>query len=315
MVTTRDETPAARRVTILLSTHNGERFLPEQLASLRAQTHRDWRLYWRDDGSSDGTLGLVGDFLARLGPCRCVVVPSEGRVGASESFLRLLRAACADGGDIFAFADQDDVWLPEKLARGLAALAAAPAETPALYAARQVLVDDGLNRIGLSPMVREPAGFPAALTQNLVTGCTLMLNRAAAELIGGSRAPAGTLHDWWCYLLVAAAGGRLVFDPTPVVLYRQHDGNMVGAPATRLRRGLGALRRGPGAFMDALRRNVAALADQPALLSASAREQVAAIAGALDGGTRQRLSVLRMRGLTRQSWAETMLFRLWFLLH
>lgn len=314
-MTTPDEAWTTRRVAILLSTHNGERFLPQQLASLEGQTYRNWRLYWRDDASSDGTSRLVDDFIARLGPCRSVVLPCEGRVRASESFLRLLRAACADGSDVFAFADQDDVWLPEKLALGVAALADAPAGTPALYSARRVLVDAKLNHVALSPIVHEPTGFPAALTQNLATGCTLMLNREAAELVGASRAPAGTLHDWWCYLLVAAAGGRLIFDTVPVVLYRQHDGNMVGAPATWLRRGIAALRRGPEAFMTILRQNVAALMDQPHLLSASAREQVATIARALDGGALQRLSALRMRGLARQTWPETMLFRLWFMLH
>lgn len=312
---TREGAPAAHRVAILLSTHNGEQFLPEQLASLAAQTYRDWLLYWRDDESSDATPRLVAAFLTTLGPCRSTVVRNEGRVGASESFLRLLRAACSDGHEIFAFADQDDVWLPEKLARGVAALEASPGGTPTLYSARQVLVDAALNRICVSPIVREPTGFPAALTQNLATGCTLMLNRAAADLVGASRAPAGTLHDWWCYLLVAAAGGRLVFDPTPVVLYRQHASNMVGAPATRLRRGVAALRRGPGAFMSILRQNIAALLDQPELLSACAREQLVTIARALDCGAPRRLSALRMPGLTRQTWAETMLFRLWFMLH
>jgi glycosyltransferase involved in cell wall biosynthesis len=314
-VATPEGASGQRRVAVLLSTYNGMQYLPEQLASLQGQTLGDWHLYWRDDGSSDATPGLMGDFLANLGPCRSVVLPSEGRLGAAASFLRLLRAAYADGNEFFAFTDQDDVWLPEKLARGLAALANAAAEMPTLYFARQILVDAGLNRIGFSPVLREPPGFPAALTQNLVTGCTLMLNRTAAELIHRSRVPAGTLHDWWCYLVVAAAGGRLVFDTEPVVLYRQHNDNMVGAPATRLRRGMAALRRGPDIFMDTLRQNVGALMEQPQLLSPSVREQVAAIAGALDEGAWRKLSVLRMRGLTRQTWAETTLFRLWFMLH
>ena len=310
-----DAAIVGRRVAVLLSTYNGERFLPEQLASLQTQTCRDWLMYWRDDQSSDATPRLMADFISALGPFRSRVVPSEERIGPSESFLRLLRAACADGNQVFAFADQDDVWLPEKLARGIAALAEAPPGTPALYTARQVLVAADLKRIALSPIVRAPTGFPAALAQNLVTGCAMMLNRSAAELISASRAPSGTMHDWWCYLLVAAASGRLIFDTTPLVLSRQHTSNMVGAPSTRLRRGRAALRRGPAPFMSVLRQNVAALMDQPQLLSVTAQEQVVTIARALDGGARQRMSALRMRGLTRQTWAETMLFRLWFMLN
>ncbi len=310
-----DTARARGRVSILLSTFNGAQFLAEQLDSLRRQSVTDWQLYWRDDGSTDATREVMEAFLATLEPGRAVVVPCGGRLGASASFLSLLRAAHDDGADVVAFADQDDVWLPEKLERGLAALAGVPAGTAALYSARQVLVDARLQRIGLSPLLRQPPGFPAALTQNVATGCTLMLNRPALGLVAASRAPSTTLHDWWCYLLVTAAGGTALYDTTPVVLYRQHGHNLVGAPASWLRRVMGALQRGPQTFMHVLRRNVAALKEQPQLLSARAREEVAAIACALDGGVWQRLRVLRMRGLARQTWSETALFRLWFLLH
>src|SRR5438874_2669441 len=124
------------RIAILLSTFEGEGYLGEQLESFLAQTHRDWVLYWRDDGSSDRTVEVVEAF-AR-GPAAGRVVPlaaPEGRRGANESFLRLLRTTLATEPDAeaIAFADQDDVWLPEKLARGRDALARVPAETPALY--------------------------------------------------------------------------------------------------------------------------------------------------------------------------------------
>jgi glycosyltransferase involved in cell wall biosynthesis len=306
-------TPVTSRVAILLSTYNGAQFLAEQLASLKAQSFQDWVLYWRDDGSTDASARIVADFLATGGARKSVAVPGNGRVGASASFLRLLRAATRDGCGTVAFCDQDDVWLPEKLARGLATLGEVPEATPALYCARQVLVDAKLRRLGLSAMLRRPPGFPAALTQNIATGCTLMLNGAAARLIAASRAPGAILHDWWCYVLVAAAGGRLLFDEMPVVLYRQHGTNAVGVPSSLPRRGVAALRRGPTTFMNVFRQTVAALADQPELISATAREEVAAIARALGGGAMQRLRILRRGGLTRQTWLETMLFRWWFL--
>ena len=306
--------PSGCGVAILLSTHNGAPFLTAQLHSLLAQTHRDWMLYWRDDGSSDSTRAVVAGFAAGL-PAECTaILDNNGRVGSTESFMRLLRTACAAGHAAIAFADQDDVWLPEKLARGLAALAQVPDGVPALYCGRQVLVDAGLRHIALSFAVRRPPGFPAALTQNIATGCTVMLNRAAARLIARSDPPAATLHDWWCYLLVAAAGGQVLADDEPVVLYRQHYRNAVGAPATQFRRALRALRRGPGAFMRIFRQHVAALRDQAHLLDPVASAQVTALDQALRGGRLGRLAALRMPGLVRQTWAETVLFRLWFLL-
>jgi hypothetical protein len=306
-----DHTP--RKVAILLSTFNGERFLREQLQSILAQTHREWILYWRDDGSTDGTVRLMRDFMSGAGAGRTVASEDCGRIGVTHSFLSLLHLAIRNGADALAFADQDDVWLPEKLVLGLAALARVPDPTPALYCARQILVDEGLRWLGLSSNPHRLPGFPGALTQNIATGCTVMLNRAAADLVGSSQAPAATLHDWWCYLLVAAAGGELIVDETPVILYRQHPSNFVGAPFSAPRRALAALRRGPDMFMNVMRQHVAALMDQCELLSEPARQQLFAISRALEGNLPKRIAALRLPGFQRQTWSETMLFRLWFM--
>ena len=301
-------------VAILLSTYEGERFLVPQLHSLLSQTHRDWVLYWRDDGSSDGSRQVMRDFLGRLSPDRAVVLDENVRVGATESYMRLLRRAYADGQPLMAFADQDDVWLPEKLARGVAELATVPDETPALYFARQVLVDARLRRIAMSYRVRRAPGFPASLTQNLATGFTVLMNRAAMGLLANSTAPMGSLHDWWSYIMVSAHGGRLIADDEPTVLYRQHDTNTVGAPRILWRRGIAALRRGPEPFMRLLRGYVVTLSAQADRLDPLARDQLARIAHALEGGPFRRLSVLGMPEFRRQTALETLLFRVWFLL-
>ena len=304
------------RIAILLSTYDGERFLAEQLDSFLEQTDQDWTLRWRDDGSSDGSVAVVTAFAAGQKAGRCVHQADPiGRVGACSSFLSLLagEVAAEPAAELIAFADQDDVWLPEKLARGRASLAEIPAQVPALYCARQVLVDAGLHPIGRSFRLNRVGGFPMALTQNIATGCTVMMNQAAARLIAGTRQPPGTVHDWWSYLVVSAAGGRLLMDDTPVVLYRQHAGNMVGAPSSARRRAVAALRRGPGIFMAVFRQHVAALAVHPEMLSPSAKADLDAIQLALAGGKLRRLWVLTRSGLRRQTWHETLLFRVWFL--
>lgn len=305
------------RVTILLSTYNGARFLRAQLDSLVAQDHADWTLLWRDDGSADDTVAILDAFAASrpTGQCRRLVEP-EGRVQPTESFMALLREATPTlrPADLIAFADQDDVWLPHKLSRAVAALGACDPAVPGLYSARQVLVDAGLRELALSAPIHPPPGFPASLTQNLATGCTVALNRAACLLVAGSIPSPASLHDWWCYLVVTASGGRFVIDDVPVVLYRQHGGNAVGAPPSRRLRAIAALRRGPGMFMNVLRQNVAALTAQPHLLTETARNDLARIAAALDDGTMPRLRALLLPGLRRQTWAETQLFRLWFMI-
>ena len=301
-------------VAILLSTYEGERFLVPQLHSLLSQTHRDWVLYWRDDGSHDGTKQVMRAFLDRIGPDRVVVLEDNVRVGATESYMRLLRRAFADGSPVLAFADQDDVWLPEKLSRGVTALATVPDEVPGLYFARQVLVDASLRRIALSFRVRRPPGFPTCLTQNLATGCTVLMNREAMALVAERPAPLGSLHDWWSYIVVSAHGGRPIADNEPTVLYRQHDSNTVGAPRGLWPRAIAALRRGPEPFMRLLRGYVDALSKHPGGMNESARVQLARIAWALEGGMGRRLGVLRMPEFRRQTWLETLLFRIWFLL-
>ncbi len=305
------------RVAILLATYNGAPWLRAQLDSLLRQTHDNWVLYWRDDGSGDGTIAILQAFGQRAGQGRCVqVAEPQGRLGATGNFLTLLRSV---GGtlaehDMVAFADQDDIWLPQKLERGVAALRLAPRDEPILYCARQILVDAGLQRLGISAALSRPSGFPASLTQNVATGCTVMLNRAAALLVAASRPSTGTLHDWWAYLLVTAAGGRLIQDEAPVVLYRQHGQNLVGAPASMARRALGALRRGPVVFMTVLREHIAALLAQPELISARARADLAILDHALRGSAACRVAAMRMPGLHRQTWPETLLFRCWFLI-
>ncbi len=217
-------------------------------------------------------------------------------------------------GDAAAFADQDDIWLPEKLARGLAALAEVPAGEPALYCARQTLVDDSLRPIGESPQFTRQPGFPAALTQNVATGCTVLLNRAAAMLVATSRPPAGTLHDWWSYLLVSAAGGHIIADDRPALLYRQHADNAVGAHPSHMRRAFAALRRGPGPFMADFLRHLDGLAEHAEMLTPTARQDVATLRYALARGVWGRLFALRLPGLRRNGLGEGLLFKLWFLI-
>ena len=303
-------------VTILLSTFNGARFLPDQLRSFTEQTHTRWRLRWRDDGSDDASRDRLEAYAATQPPGRVARLADDGaHRGIAGSFLSLLANHDATGStDLVAFADQDDVWLPEKLARGVSALTTVRDGVPALYCARQMLVDQSLRTLGPSPMILRQPSFPAALAQNIATGCTVMLNQAAVTLLARLQAPAGAMHDWWAYIVVAASGGQILVDGIPVVLYRQHGRNAVGAPRTRLRRAAVALHRGPAEFMALLRAHVAALLAMGDRLAPPAIDRLRAIDRALRGGALDRLRLLHGADLQRQTWAETLALEVWFLL-
>ena len=299
-------------VALLLSTYNGEAFLPAQLESFLAQQDAPWKLYWRDDGSSDASVAVMQAFASGAASGRCVRLDAGPHLGVTASYMALLRAAVADGAAMAMFSDQDDVWLPDKIRRGVARLE--PIAGAALYCSRQVLVDGSLHPICGSEPIRVPPGLGPALTQNIATGCTVVLNRAAAELVARSAPPGPSLHDWWSYLLVTAAGGQVVFDAEPTVLYRQHGANAVGAPPSKRKRAVAALRRGPGAFMTVFRAQVHGLHEQSDLLSPSGRAVVGRIERALSQGWFRRLLVLRHCRMLRQGRGETWLFRLWFIL-
>ncbi len=302
--------PLRPRVIILLSTFNGAPYLPAQLNSFLAQTHEQWSLYWRDDGSADETLRIMQEFTDKVGAERCICSPSSGpHMGAARSFLTLL-AENAGAGAV-AFADQDDVWLPEKLDCALTLLGQA-GEQPALYCARQYLVNETLDGAKLSVLHREGLGFPACLTQNIANGNTLVMNEAAAALVASSAYPQDTVHDWWSYIVVSACGGRIIFDERPQVLYRLHKNNLIGRAQPLHRRALAALRRGPAVYMTMMHRHTAALEEQAGRLPAQARQDLRLVREGLLGGLPARLQALRCPRFRRRTLLENLLFSWWF---
>ncbi|KJS40051.1 MAG: hypothetical protein VR70_06635 [Rhodospirillaceae bacterium BRH_c57] len=235
-------------VYVLLSSYNGMEYIEEQIDSIICQSGDGIHLIIRDDGSSDGTREVL-DRLSARETGRLTLLP-EARLGVIGSFFHLLFQTPDDAAFV-AFADQDDVWLPGKVARARLALEEqVPQGRPALYCSRLKYVDADLAPLGLSPLPRRPLCLANALVENVAAGCTIMLNRAAVDLLRSVPPPAAVqMHDWWFYIVVSAFG-TVIFDPEPSLLYRQHGNNVVGAgrnPLARLARKVrGQLTRPPG---------------------------------------------------------------------
>jgi hypothetical protein len=301
-------------VAILLSVFHGDRFIDAQLESCAAQVDVRWSLTWRDDGGPAGR--SCQSALLRLGerfPGQVHAVDGcAGHLGVAPSYFALLAAAPAAA--FYAFADQDDVWLPGKLHRAVTLLSAAPDDRPALYCSRQSLVDANLRPIGASPVPRRPLGFGNALVQNVATGCTMVLNPKARDAVLAMPPPPGTVHDWWCYLVVAGVGGRLVFDPEPSILYRQHDHNAVGALDGAMVRALGALRRGPGPFTERLDLHLYQLNEFRDRLTPANRALLDALIAARGAPWWRRCATILSTGIYRQGSAEDLALRIWLTL-
>jgi len=229
---------ASPAVTILLCTLNGERFLAEQLASLRRQTFENWKLKASDDGSTDRTKSILRAFQKSLAPGRVEIIDGPRR-GAPANFLF---QACAENlaSEYYAFCDQDDVWEPDKLARAIGVLKQAAPGIPALYGSRTRLIDAHGNEIGFSPLFRKKPAFRTALVQSIAGGNTMVFNQKARELLVFCGADMDVpSHDWWLYQVTSACGGQVHYDAYPSVRYRQHAQNLIGSNrgwAARMRR-------------------------------------------------------------------------------
>jgi glycosyltransferase involved in cell wall biosynthesis len=210
------------RAQILLSTYNGAPFLEPLLESLLAQDYPAFSILVREDGSSDATPSI----LARYTRDPRVSFYVGDHVGTAASFFELLGRADT-AASFFAFCDQDDIWLPDKLTRAVARLDEELPDEPALYCSRQILVGPTLARLGLSRIPRRGPAFNNALVENIAAGCTIVVNDTARAVLARRR-PCGIMHDWWTYLVVAAFG-RTVYDEQPTILYRQHLGNVIGS--------------------------------------------------------------------------------------
>jgi hypothetical protein len=171
-------------------------------------------------------MAIVEDFASRYDNVRWIRGDNRGVAG---SFLSALEQAELSS-DYFAFSDQDDVWEQDKLTKAVDALRAErDTNVPLLYCSKLEVVDENLQHIAYTRRMFRDIGFKNALFQNIVTGCTVVMNRPARDIVVSTEEMGAILmHDWWCYLAISAFG-RVIFDDRSSIKYRQHGRNQVGA--------------------------------------------------------------------------------------
>ena len=223
------------KVNILLSTYNGEQYLKEQVESIQQQTYQNWQLFIRDDGSSDGTVAVIRGLVAQDPRIHFINENQIENFGVIKSFHTLLKYEKAD---LYCFSDQDDVWLPDKIALQVAEAEEYPQDKPLLFYTDLKVVDENLT-VQHESMIRTQSDHANTelvqeLTENTVTGGVAMINHALAELWTGQEAHELLMHDWYLALL-ASAFGKLVYIDKPTELYRQHSSNVLGARTLRKR--------------------------------------------------------------------------------
>ena len=287
-------------VCILLGLRNGAENLDAQLTSIAEQSHKDWSLIVSDDGSSDDWFPIVSRFAEAHAPGRTWVTRGPEK-GYACNFLGL---ACQAGPMVpyAAFCDQDDVWLWYKLARAIALLKEVNEGVPALYVSRTMVCDSDLRQLRPSLSFERPPGFGNALVQSIGGGNTMVLNRAALDILQDSapRAAGIVSHDWWAYQLITGAGGTVRYDQTPTVLYRQHGQNLIGANDTLAASFSRMKRLVRGQFQQWNAANAKALERARPWLTAEAIETLEHFQSARQGSLPNRLRSLHRSGIKRQ---------------
>lgn len=226
-------------VDILLATYNGDEYLMELLKSLEYQTYTNWRLIVADDGSLDSTLDILRKFQSDSSHEVEIHVNQPATGSAKANFIQLFQYVKSP---YIMLCDQDDVWLQDKIEKTyrkmLEVECSNPKRIPILVNTDLIVVDQDLavmdNSFFHYSLFNKSFTLKQQLCMNKVTGCTVMVNHSLVRFLQREAFDVGkiTMHDSWL-ALIALTFGCTGFVDEPLILYRQHEDNSVGAQAAR----------------------------------------------------------------------------------
>ncbi|MEQ2878461.1 glycosyltransferase [Enterococcus asini] len=212
------------KVDILLSFYKGEQYIDDQVESILNQDAINLsKLLIRNDGEYSKKLTEFKN--------ESINVIQGENLGVKYSFFELIKQSNNDSS-YFAFCDQDDVWKKDKVKTAIDMLNPYQ-DVPAMYFSKAMLVDDKLSPIGLDTFEDGVFDFERTLIKNNAIGCTIIFNKKLRDILK-SRLPnyncisESFLHDHLLYALCSGIGGKIIFDATPHIYYRQHQNNVVG---------------------------------------------------------------------------------------
>ncbi|MEK1321427.1 glycosyltransferase [Limosilactobacillus fermentum] len=206
-----------KRVLVLMSTYNGEKYIKKQILSILNQNGVYCDLLIRDDGSQDTTIPLIKYFEKNYSQ-RIKLIKGDNE-GYKRSFVDLIYNADNDY-DYYAFSDQDDVWLPDKVKAGIEGIK--DKNTPSLYYAMMTEVNENLDKLSKQQSFKSVPGYKEILFQNFVQGSTIIFNNHFLRLVKTYRVKDEVPHDVFLPIL-AKYCGNIVGDHDSYILYRKHE--------------------------------------------------------------------------------------------
>ena len=287
----------------MLATYNGYKYLAEQLESIYSQKYSNWLVIASDDGSSDETLLILKEYQQRWPEGRLSIRKGPAQ-GYCQNFLSM---ACDSNvqADLYAFCDQDDVWMPDKLSVAVENITVNQEDFAYVYCGRTIYVDKGLKKIGCSPLFSFPRTFRNALVQCIAGGNTMVFNQKVKDLLEKTGQVDHPSHDWWVYQLVTGVGGIVFYDPVPQVLYRQHKNSFIGSNNSLLARMKRLKMLIEGRFKKWSDKNIALLLSVDTLLTHGSKETLNLFMIMRNAKLKKRFRLMEIAGLYRQTWTGT----------
>lgn len=212
------------KVTILMCTFNGEKYIEDQLDSFQCQTYQNWRLIVSDDGSTDRTLQILNRYKKKWSARKIQIVKGPQQ-GFSANFMSLLQNK-KYRGDYFFLSDQDDVWMPKKIEDYL--IIFNQRKKVSLVGGYTTYVDPNLSILGNSIKFNHKPCFSNALVQSMFGGNTIAINAKFKKQLESLNIKNVSSHDWLLYILNTFIGNNCYFMKESRIFYRQHPDALVG---------------------------------------------------------------------------------------
>lgn len=208
-------------VAICMSTFNGEQYLEEQLQSLFNQTYSNIKIYVRDDGSTDETKQILEKYKDKI-----TIIENTQNLGVTQSFFYLLNSI--NNAEYYAFCDQDDIWLPNKIERAVEKLEKSEKEIPTMYFSDYDYYDENMNYINRSAVNKNGPSFQNALVECISLGMNMVINHSLRDILVKNKMEKAMYHDWIIYL-ISTGIGNVFYDREVTVKYRRHSKNASNA--------------------------------------------------------------------------------------
>ena len=302
-----------KKVAIILAYYDGEEFIKEQLDSIFSQTFKNFHIFIFDDKSNIpfNKINLKLDLDQKE---KISVFRRKLNLGFSMNFLKGL-VKIDDSYDYYSYCDQDDIWHKDKLLRGINTLSNKDENIPMLYGTKTLITNKDCSKVlGESIVIKRPLSFKNAILQSFAGGNTMIFNLTAKKLILSNLDLVNPVsHDWWSYLLISGYGGKIFYDPSPTLFYRQHKNSQVGTNKSwrgRLKRILKLIK---GDFRICIEHNINCLIIAKDNLNNENKIVLEIFSKARKSNFFQRLYLFKKSGVYRQNLIGNFIFFIFFI--